>query len=272
MPKPPIVAATDLCLVKLLVGPGATAEKDKTAKSWSEGIGIEVWLPAPANWNERIRNYGGGGWVGGGHRYADQIGSKMPAIVNANLGYASGTTDAGQPWYQDGSFAFLSNGKVNAESLKDFSVRAMVEQAVKTKALVSLYYGKAPKYTYYDGHSQGGRQGMKIMQEYPELYDGYMIAQPAPNIAKFGTSALYPQIVMKTELGYTAVNKDEAKAFAARSPPPMCAPSPPATPQGSASCSIPLPATTIRRATPLRSAPALPATASPAAMRMLRPA
>jgi hypothetical protein len=214
VPKPPIVAANDLCLVKLLVGPGATAEKDKTARSYSEGIGIEVWLPTPANWNERIRNYGGGGWVGGGHRYADQIGSKTPAIVNANLGYASGTTDAGQPWYQDGSFAFLSNGKVNAESLKDFSVRAMVEQAVKTRALVNLYYGKAPKYSYYDGHSQGGRQGMKIMQEYPELYDGYMIAQPAPNIAKFGTSALYPQIVMKTELGYTAVNKAEAKAFA----------------------------------------------------------
>ena len=216
VPKPPIVAAADLCLVKLLVGPGATAEKDKTARSYSEGIGIEVWLPTPANWNERIRNYGGGGWVGGGHRYADKIGSKVPAIVNANMGYASGTTDAGQPWYQDGSFAFLSDGKVNTEALRDFSVRAMVEQAVKTRALVSLYYGKPPKYTYYDGHSQGGRQGMKIAQEYPELYDGYMIGQPALNIAKFGTSALYPQIVMKTELGYTAVDKAQAAAFAAK--------------------------------------------------------
>jgi hypothetical protein len=212
----PITAAADLCLVKLLVGPGATAEKDKTARSWSEGIGIEVWLPTHANWNERIRNYGGGGWVGGGHRYADQIGSKVPAIANANIGYASGTTDAGQPWYQDGSFAFLSDGKVNVESLRDFSVRAMVEQAVKTKALVNLYYGKAPKYAYYDGHSQGGRQGMKLVQEYPELYDGYMIAQPALSIAKFGTAGLYPQIVMKTELGFTAANKAEAAAFAAK--------------------------------------------------------
>ena len=212
----PVTAAADLCLVKLLVGPGATAEKDKNARSWSEGIGIEVWLPTHANWNERIRNYGGGGWVGGGHRYADKIGSKVPAIVNANIGYASGTTDAGQPWYQDGSFAFLSDGKVNVESLRDFSVRAMVEQAVKTKALVNLYYGKAPKYAYYDGHSQGGRQGMKIAQEYPELYDGYMIAQPALSIAKFGTAGLYPQIVMKTELGFTAANKPEAAAFAAK--------------------------------------------------------
>ncbi len=214
-PKP-VTAAADLCLVKLLVGPGVKAETDPAARSYSEGIGIEVWLPTYANWNQRIRNYGGGGWVGGGHRHADKIGSKVPAIVNANMGYASGTTDAGQPWYQDGSFAFLSNGKVNTEALRDFSVRAMVEQAVKTKALVNLFYGKAPQYAYYDGHSQGGRQGMKIAQEYPDMYDGYMIAQPALNIARFAPAALYPQIVMKADLGFTAANKTEATAFAAK--------------------------------------------------------
>jgi tannase/feruloyl esterase len=210
----PITAAADMCLVKLLVGPGATAETDKSARSYSEGIGIEVWLPTQANWNERIRNYGGGGWVGGGHRYADKIGSKVPAIVNANMGYASGTTDAGQPWYQDGSFAFLSSGKINTESFRDFTTRAMVEQAAKTKALVNRYYGKAPKYTYYDGHSQGGRQGLKVMQEFPDLYDGYLIGQPLISAPMVGTTALYPQIVMKTELGYTAADRAQAAAFA----------------------------------------------------------
>jgi hypothetical protein len=214
-PKP-VTAAADLCLVKLLVGPGVTAEEDSTARSYSAGIGIEVWLPTQANWNERIRNYGGGGWVGGGHRFADKIGSKVPAIVNANIGYASGTTDAGQPWYQDGSFTFLSDGKVNTEAFRDFSVRAMVEQAVKTKQLATLYYGKVPKYVYYDGHSQGGRQGFKIVQDYPELYDGYMIAAPALSIPMFGTTALYAQIVMKTDLGFSAANKTEAAAFAAK--------------------------------------------------------
>jgi hypothetical protein len=132
----PVTTAVDLCLVKLLVGYGATAEKDKSARSYSEGIGMEIWLPDPAVWNQRIRNYGGGGWVGGGHRYADKIGSKVPAIVNANMGYASGTHDGGQPWYQDASFAFLSSGKINEESFADMSRRAMYEQAVKTRALV----------------------------------------------------------------------------------------------------------------------------------------
>ena len=210
----PITAATDMCLVKLLVGPGVAAEKDKSARSYSEGIGIEVWLPAHPLWNQRIRNYGGGGWVGGGHRYEGQIGSKVPAIVNANMGYASGTTDAGQPWYQDGSFALLSNGAINHEGFRDMAHRAMVEQAVKTQALVTMYYGKAPAFKYYDGHSQGGRQGLKVAQEYPQLYDGYLIGQPAVNVTRFGLSNLYAQVVIKAELGITAADKPAAAAYA----------------------------------------------------------
>ena len=209
----PIKAAADMCLVKLLVGPGVPSEP-RTAPSYSAGIGIEVWLPSPANWNERIRNYGGGGWVGGGHRYADQIGSKVPAIVNANMGYASGTTDAGQPLYQDGSFILKADGRVNQEAFRDFSYRAMVEQALKTRALVRLYYGKPQKYAYFDGQSQGGRQGLKVAQKSPELYDGYLIAAPAIDQEKFGLTKLYVQIVMRTDLGFTALDGAAAKAFA----------------------------------------------------------
>lgn len=210
----PVTAALDMCLVKLLVGPGATAEKDRSARSYTEGIGMEVWLPDPAAWNDRIRNYGGGGWVGGGHRYPDKIGSKVPALVNANMGYATGTHDGGQPWYQDVSFAFLSNGKLNEEALRDMSSRAIREQAVKTRALVQAYYGRAPRFSYYDGHSQGGRQGLKAAQEWPELYDGYLIAQPAVSVNRFALASLYPQVVMKSELGITALDKPAAEAFA----------------------------------------------------------
>lgn len=210
-----VTTAVDMCLVKLLVGPGSTTvEKDRTAPSYTEGIGMEIWLPAHASWNERIRNYGGGGWVGGGHRDPQKIGSKLPALVTANMGYATGTHDGGQPAYQDPSFAFLSNGQVNEPSLNDMSYRAIHQQALKTRALVDLYYGKAPRYSYYDGHSQGGRQGLQMAQKHPELYDGFLIGQPAINAPSFGLASLYPQVVMKSELGITALDKDAAAAFA----------------------------------------------------------
>src|SRR5438128_974228 len=61
-PAPP-VAANDVCVVKLLVGPGNPGPAG--LPSTSAGIGIEVWLPSPANWNKRIHVIGGGGWAGG---------------------------------------------------------------------------------------------------------------------------------------------------------------------------------------------------------------
>jgi feruloyl esterase len=60
-PTPPI-AQNDVCLVKLMVGPGNSGPAG--APSTSAGIGIEAWLPAPANWNQRIHNLALGGFGG----------------------------------------------------------------------------------------------------------------------------------------------------------------------------------------------------------------
>jgi pimeloyl-ACP methyl ester carboxylesterase len=208
----PVTLAADTCLVKIKVGPGNPGPAE--ARSTSAGIGIEVWLPSHANWNQRIRNYGGGGYVGGGHLLPESngaslekaVGSKFPAPVIAGMGYASGTTDAGQRWSQNGSFTFLPDGNLNETLFKDFSYRSMVEQALKTKALVKLYYGRVQKYAYFDGHSTGGRQGWKVAQDYPELYDGYLIAAPAISTSKFALNSFYPQVVMKADLGYTSAD------------------------------------------------------------------
>ena len=100
---------------------------------------------------------------------------------------------------------FLSDGKVNTETLRDMFTRAMVEQAKKTDALVQLYYGKKPKFKYFDGHSQGGRQAFKLAQEYPELYDGFMVGQPAISLTRFSIAGLYPQLVIRSDLGFDAL-------------------------------------------------------------------
>src|SRR3954452_21320298 len=46
------IAANDVCMVKLLVGPGNPGPVG--APSTSPGIGIELWLPSRDNWNHRI--------------------------------------------------------------------------------------------------------------------------------------------------------------------------------------------------------------------------
>ena len=208
----PVTLAADVCLVKLKVGPGNPGPAN--ARSTSDGIGIEVWLPSHQNWNHRIRNYGGGGFVGGNHIYSESdgstiqkaVGSKFPAPVIAGMGYATATTDAGQRWSQNGSFIFLPDGKLNTVLLADFSHRSLVEQAVKSKQLVAYFYDQLPAYSYFDGHSTGGRQGWKIAQENPDLYDGYLLAAPAISQSKFSTNAFYPQVVMKMDLGFTSAD------------------------------------------------------------------
>lgn len=209
----PVVAATDMCLVKLLIGPGSVEESDRSAPSWSAGIGIEVWLPAPEAWNHRIRNFGGGGWAGGPHRDVDKIGSPTAAILAANLGFATASTDAGHRPLGDVSYAFLSNGDLNASSLNDFIIRSVVEMAIKTKALIAEYYGEPARFSYFEGGSTGGRQGLKMVQDRPSLYDGYLVGYPGINAPRFGVAAVYPQIVLRKELGFTSLDRGKVVAF-----------------------------------------------------------
>jgi feruloyl esterase len=197
--SPPPTAAANLCLVKMIVGPGFQ-DTSSTTPSTSPGIGIEVWLPAPSAWNSRIRNLGGGGWAGGNQGSTSRIGNTQAAAVAAT-GYAVGTTDTGHSLPGTGSFAMTAEGGINTVLWNDFAVRSLHELAVKTKALVRGYYGAAPQYAYWDGCSTGGRQGYRIAQTEPDDYDGYLVGAPAFNWTSFITNELYPEIVMQQDLG-----------------------------------------------------------------------
>ncbi|MEO8938571.1 MAG: tannase/feruloyl esterase family alpha/beta hydrolase [Burkholderiaceae bacterium] len=200
------IAANDLCVVKLNVGPGHPGPAD--ALSTSPGIGIEIWLPAPVNWNSRIHVFGGGGWAGGnagsitalaGAGVASVSSIGAPAVTAGIEGAVSATTDTGHTASQ-GSFAMNPDGTINTTLWNDFSVRGIHEMAVKTKALTLAYYGKAQKFAYWDGFSTGGRQGHKEAQENAADFDGILAGAPAFNWTRFITSELYPQIVYQRDL------------------------------------------------------------------------
>nr|WP_233575827.1 tannase/feruloyl esterase family alpha/beta hydrolase [Noviherbaspirillum saxi] len=217
-PNAEMAAKADLCLVKLLVGPGKPGPVG--APSTSAGIGIEIWLPLKEKWNGRVHAIGGGGWVGSEETDVTKISSftagsagSAPTIA-AEEGAVASSTDTGHTGGADsivlgGSFAMNPDGTINTRLWEDFAERSIHQQIVKTKALATAYYGSAPKYTYWDGASKGGQQALKVAQRYPEDVDGIAVGNPAINWSKFITADLYPQIVIQRDLGGNYMSADQ---------------------------------------------------------------
>ncbi|HUR95615.1 MAG TPA: tannase/feruloyl esterase family alpha/beta hydrolase [Gemmatimonadales bacterium] len=201
----PPTAGLDLCMVKLLVGPGIPGPAG--APSTSAGIGIEVLLPSHDKWNQRIRAYGNSGWAGTAQTSLTAVASKDLHAAAAAKGFVVATSDNGHvgapPLPEiDASFAMNPDGSVNTVGWRDFSERSLHELAEKTKALTRFYYGRAHGYAYWDGFSTGGRQGLKLAQVFPNDFDGILVGAPAINWSKYHTAGLYAQIAMKQDVGY----------------------------------------------------------------------
>jgi feruloyl esterase len=205
-PNTPI-AANDVCVVKLLVGPGNPGPVG--APSTSPGIGIEIWLPSRENWNRRIHVAGGGGWAGGNQTSLTLLAgaggaggtTPSPSFIATVEGAVSANTDTGHSGPGGGSFAMNPDGTPNTVLWDDFARRGIHEMAVKSKAITKAYYGKAQRYAYWDGFSTGGRQAHKLAQVHPDDFDGILAGAPAFNWTRFITAELYPQIVMQRDLG-----------------------------------------------------------------------
>lgn len=197
---PAPVAGTDLCLVKLLVGPGNPGPEG--APSTSAGIGIEVLLPSPDSWNQRIRAYGNSGWSGTPQASLSVIASDDLHVAAATKGFVVATSDNGHVGSPiDPSFAMNPDGSINTVGWQDFAERSLRELAEKTKALTALYYGRPHEYAYWDGFSTGGRQALKLAQVFPEDFDGILVGAPAINWSTYHTSGLYAQVAMMEDLG-----------------------------------------------------------------------
>lgn len=61
----------------------------------------------------------------------------------------------------------------------DWGYRAVHEVARVSKAIIELFYGQRPKYSYYLGISDGGREALMETQRHPEDFDGVVAIAPA---------------------------------------------------------------------------------------------
>ena len=85
-----------------------------------------------------------------------------------------------------------------------FSYQGLGEMTTIGKFLTSVLYGMSDDeklYTYFEGCSDGGREGMSQIQRYGELYDGVVVGAPAFRYAQQQVNHVYPAMVEK-DLNY----------------------------------------------------------------------
>jgi tannase/feruloyl esterase len=138
-------------------------------------IKIEVWLPV-ANWNGKLQAVGNGAFSG-----AINYAAMRAALAR---GYAATSTDTGHT----GGGAGWALG--HPEKVIDFGWRAVHEMTVAAKRAVAAYYERAPAFSYWNGCSAGGRQGMKAAQRFPADFDGIIAGAPGLDWTARATQAV----------------------------------------------------------------------------------
>jgi len=128
-------------------------------------IHYHVQLPLPENWNGRFLQWGDGG-KDGDLDFADHRLAEGYAVANSNTGHDTGTEPGS-------SFGFN-----NRQSEIDFGYRAVHLTVMAGKTLVDAYYNRGPDYSYFEGCSTGGRQGLMEAQRYPNDFDGIVAGAP----------------------------------------------------------------------------------------------
>jgi tannase/feruloyl esterase len=149
----PFDASRPFCRVLVTITP--TRDSD---------IRVEVWLPT-VGWTGNFQAVGNGDAAG--------VISYQALSAAVSRGDAASSTDTG---HVGNTMAFALG---NREKYVDFGYRSLHEMTLKAKAIVGAFYGTPPKLSYWNGCSQGGRQGITEAARYPSDYDAVIAGAPA---------------------------------------------------------------------------------------------
>ncbi|WP_166350788.1 tannase/feruloyl esterase family alpha/beta hydrolase [Phytoactinopolyspora limicola] len=147
-------------------------------------VGFHVGLPS--TWTGDFFFQGVGGFAG-------EVGSLDAGLVR---GHAAASTDTGHRASSvDGSWALH-----NYPAQLDWAHRGTHVATLASKAIVEEYYASTPRYSYFEGCSNGGRQGLMAAQRYPDDFDGIVVHAPGISLVAMVASWVWQiQAQLRTE-------------------------------------------------------------------------
>ena len=164
--------------------------------STAKPINFSVVLPA--SWNRRAAQLGGGGMNGvvpnltAGGPNGPSILSRGLATYGSDSGhqiaFAAGPRRGGPP----GPNAATDDWALNEEAIANLGYMQMKKTHDAAMLIIERAYGERPRFNYYIGTSQGGREALTVAQRYPNDYDG--VAANVP-IVSFSTLMLAPELI-----------------------------------------------------------------------------
>lgn len=136
-------------------------------------IRFEVALPR--HWNRRLYMRGNGGFAGEALEAPARVAQRDAAIRN---GFAAVQTNTGHDATDEPLASFALN---DTQKEIDYAFRAVHATIGAAKAIAGHFYDRPPSFSYWDGCSTGGRQGLMSMQRYPGDFDGVIVGAPVLN-------------------------------------------------------------------------------------------
>ena len=148
---------------------------------------IRFRVVLPAVWSHRAAQLGGGGMNGS---IPNLLANPNPdAATSASLvqrGFATYGSDSG---HQNGG---SNDWALNDEAMRNLGYMQLKKTHDAAMVLIQKMYEERPRFNYFFGTSQGGREALTVAQRYPADYDG--IAANVP-IVNFSSLMLGPELI-----------------------------------------------------------------------------
>jgi feruloyl esterase len=163
---------------------------------------INFSVVLPTSWSRRAAQLGGGGMNGVVPNLTGSGPGGGPSLLDR--GFATYGSDSG---HQAGLGARGGAGRggpppagantsddwtLNDEAIRNLGYMQMKKTHDAAMVIIERAYGERPRFNYYIGTSQGGREALTVAQRYPADYDGITANVP---IVGFSSLMLAPELI-----------------------------------------------------------------------------